>query len=321
MRILWFIIWFLISVPGLQAQTCCSGGVPLAAGIGMPPGAKGSWQISMNYDINVLKTLKEQDVTLDDFSRQRLTHSLLLQTNYSFTNRLSTDLVLSWIKQNRTINQFGNTDIVNTNGLGDAALLLKYQVTKTTAQHFIVVLASGPKIPTGRSDMVRDDGIPLNADLQPGSGAWDGIFWGFSAYKFNFRRSMNLSLTTVYSLKGKNDKYLGNETYQFGDEVQIILSINDNYLIGKMVLDASLTFRYRNAGLDQFNERTMPNTGGQWVFLSPRISLNVSKTISVNIAPEIPLYGNVEGTQLSPTYRLNAGVFIKVPNKNKLLIK
>ncbi len=319
MQKLCVIIWFLTFAPELHAQTCCSGGVPLSSGLGMPQSAKGTWQISLNYDINVLKTLKEDGDNLNDNTRQRITQSLLLQTSHSFSNRLSVDLLFSYVKQNRRIDQFGNTDVVNTHGLGDAALLVKYQLTNLNAPNFILVLASGPKIPTGRSDMVREDGIPLNADLQPGSGAWDGIFWGYGAYKFNFRPSMNLSLTTVFSLKGKNENYLGNETYQFGNEIQLILSINDNYMIGNKILDASLIFRYRNALQDRFNDITMPNTGGKWIFLSPRFSLNISKNISLNFTAELPLLGIVEGTQLSPTYRLNAGVFIKIPNQKQFI--
>jgi len=312
------IVWFFIFTPGVQAQTCCSGGVPLSSGLGMPQSAKGTWQISLNYDINVLKTLKENGDYINDNTRQRVTQSLLLQTSHSFTNRLSADLLFSYVKQKRQIDQFGNTDIVNTHGLGDAALLVKYQLTNLNAPNFVIVLASGPKIPTGRSDMVREDGIPLNADLQPGSGSWDGIFWGYGAYKFNFRPSMNLSLTTAFSIKGRNKHYLVNETYQFGNELQLILSINDNYLIGNKILDASLIFRYRRALQDQFNDVTMPNTGGEWIFLSPRLSFNILNNISVNFTAEFPLLGIVEGTQLSPTYRLNAGVFIKIPNQKQL---
>ncbi|MCK5105500.1 MAG: hypothetical protein KAR17_21900, partial [Cyclobacteriaceae bacterium] len=38
-------------------QTCCSGGVPISGNLGLPPGNIGTWQFSLAYDINVLKTL------------------------------------------------------------------------------------------------------------------------------------------------------------------------------------------------------------------------------------------------------------------------
>ena len=77
-------IWLLMFASGLQAQTCCSGGVPLSSGLGMPQSAKGTWQLSLNYDINVLKTLKENGDNIDDHTRQRITQSLLFQTSHKW---------------------------------------------------------------------------------------------------------------------------------------------------------------------------------------------------------------------------------------------
>ena len=307
-------------IPALvYAQTCCSGGVPISGNLGLPLGSAGTWQLSLNYDINVLNTLKEEDKVLDDDSRQRVTQSMLFQTGFSISSRLSADLFLSYVKQERTINQFGRTDYVATAGIGDAALLLKYSFSDPANDKIVLTLAGGPKMPTGRSDFAREDGIPLNADLQPGSGAWDGIFWANGIYKFDFRPSFNISLTSIYSHKGKNNNYLGNEVYQFGNELQGILAFNDNLLIGKKILDLSLIFRFRRALRDRFNEFIMPNTGGDWLFITPALAYNLSQNLAINTYAEIPVYGKVEGTQLSPSYRINAGLFLKINKKNEIL--
>ena len=300
-------------------QTCCSGGVPISGNLGLPPGNIGTWQFSLAYDINVLKTLMDGRDVLDDHSRERVTQSILFQSGYTFSNRFSADLFFSYVKQERTINQFNKTDFTSTNGIGDAALLFKYNLSKSTSSKFLFTIAAGPKFPTGRSDFVRDDGIPLNADLQPGSGSWDGLFWGNGIYKFDFRPTLNISSTAIFSYKGKNNQYLGEQTYQFGNELQVILSANDNFLIGKKIIDTSISFRYRKALSDRFNELTMPSTGGQWVFLAPSLAYNFSQKFAANATFEIPIFSEVEGTQLSPTYRLNIGVFFKINKKNELL--
>ena len=299
-------------------QTCCSGGVPISGNLGLPPGSGGTWQLSLGYDVNVLKTLMDGRDVLDDQSRERVTQSILFQSGYSITDRFSADLFFSYVKQERTITQFDKTDYTSTNGIGDAALLLKYSLSKSSSNKFLFTIAAGPKFPTGRSDFIRDDGIPLNADLQPGSGSWDGLFWGSGIYKFDFRPTLNLSSTAIFSYKGKNNQYLGEQTYQFGNELQLLFSVNDNFLVGKKIIDTSISFRYRKALSDRFNDLTMPSTGGQWVFLAPSLAYNFSQKFAANATFEIPIFSEVEGTQLSPTYRLNIGVFFKINKKNEL---
>ena len=147
----------------------------------------------------------------------------------------------------------------------------------------------------------------------------DGLFWANGIYKFDFRPTFNMSATTIYSLKGKNNNYFNGQTYQFGDEFQVIVSFNDNFVLGKNIVDASFNFRYRKALRDRFNDFTMPNTGGEWIFFAPSLGYNFNQNIAINANFEIPLYGNVEGTQLSPTYRLNAGVFVRINKKNEIL--
>ncbi len=301
------------------SQTCCSGGVPISGNLGLPPGTTGTWQFSLGYDFNVLKTFMDETEVIDDHSRERVTQSILFQTGYSFSARFSVDLFLSYVKQERTIRNFGKTGFTSTSGFGDAALLLKYNLSKSTANRTLFTIGAGPKIPTGRSDLTREDGIPLNADLQPGSGSWDGLFWGNGIYKFGFRPTFNISSTLIYSYKGKNNQYLGSQTYQFGNEFQALISVNDNFLIGNKIIDTSISIRYRKALRDRFNDLTMPNTGGEWIFIAPSIAYNFSQKFAVNAIFEVPLYANVVGTQLSPTYRINVGVFYKINKKIEIL--
>ena len=70
-----------------NAQTCCSGGIPLSNNIGMPISEKGILQIGVNYDYNNLNTLNSGTETLNDNSRLRTTHSVLLNASYAITNK------------------------------------------------------------------------------------------------------------------------------------------------------------------------------------------------------------------------------------------
>jgi len=312
-------ICYLLLLCNAHGQTCCSGGVPLSGNIGLPLGSKGTWQFSMTYDINVLRNLLEGSTQLEDKARERRTQSILVQMGYTINNRWSLDLFTSLVNQQRTINHFAVADHVSTSGLGDAAILLKYNTINPELSNFQVTVAAGPKLPTGKSDLRREDGIPLIADLQPGSGALDAIFWTNAQYTLNFRSSLKISSTFIYSYKGQNNQYLGNQSYKFGNEFQALIAISDYFLLFEKLLDISLACRLRAVERDQYNELEMPNTGGRWLFLTPGFAYNLGTKVALNASFEVPLYSFVQGIQLSPSFRLNSGLFIKINKKPETL--
>ncbi len=298
----------LVSAYHVSAQTCCSGGVPLTNNIGgLPPGSKGTLQLSLNFDANYLRTLKDDAETLDDDSRQRTTYSLLLRSAYTITDRITVEAILSGVRQNRTINQNGFQDVTETNGLGDAVFMGHYTyLQKSTIE---MAFGAGFKAPTGPSDLKNDRGLTLNADLQPGSGAWDGIFHHRISKSLPSRPSLSITNLITYRLTGVNRDYLGSQEYEFGDEFSIILGASERTAILKNLWGYGLNLRYRHAAQDINDDQLLPNTGGQWLFLAPMISWYAGSNTAINLNAEVPLFSRVTGTQLTPTYRINVGVY------------
>ncbi len=317
LRIILLVGFFLPTMSEALAQTCCSGGVPLSSNLGLPPEAGGILQISLRYDLNALQTLKAGKQVLDDDSRDRRTHSALIQVGYSINERFSIDGLFSWVQQDRTIRQFGNTDFTSTSGIGDAVFLLKYKTLATFQNQTVLTTGMGVKAPLGASDLSRSDGLPIIADLQPGSGAWDAILWGQLVHVTGFRPSMSVSGTAVYSIKGENNTYLGSETYGFGNELQLMLGISDRWLVGNAVIDPSVLIQFRNVERDQFNEQLLPNTSGTWLFVNPGVNFWLNPDFSVGANVALPVIAHVDGTQVSPTYRINTGLFYRLPLKKK----
>lgn len=305
-----------------MGQTCCSGGVPLSSNLGLPPAEAKTLQLSMSYDLNVLETLKTGTTVLDDDSRTRKTISYLAEIGYSFNRRFSVDVLFSFVRQERIINQFGREDFDFTEGIGDLVVLAKYTLLSTTDQNTNLTIAAGAKLPTGRSDMRDTRGLTLNADLQPGSGAWDGILWGQFSHNISFRPSMSFSVVSTYGLRGVNNSYLGSQAYQFGNELQLIGGLSDRIFWGNSLLDPALMFRYRQVAPDKQNGQTVPSTGGEWLFINPGVTYWLNKNMSVNGNVELPLIANITGTQVSPSYRLNFGLYYSIPIKdnNSLII-
>lgn len=310
----WLCSLFLVIaiLPGkLSAQTCCSGGVPLSANLGLPPSEANTLQLTLSYDLNVLETLKTGRTTLEDQSRTRRTHSSLLEFGYSFSKRFAIDGFFSWVRQERKIEQFGNRDFTATEGIGDAVLLMKYRVLDLNNSNTVVTTGFGIKFPLGASNLSNEDGLQIIADLQPGSGAWDNILWAQLVHNFGFRPSMSLSVTSAYSVKGKNKEYLGSQSYQFGNEWQLIAGISDRLFLGKLILDPSLALRYRTVPADRLNELDLPSTGGNWIFINPGATHWITPAFSFNANVELPLSAYVDGTQASPSYRINTGLFYR----------
>lgn len=304
---------------GAIAQTCCSGGVPLSGNLGLPAASQNTWQVALNYDLNVLRTLKIGTEKLDERNRQRITHAALLEVGYTFSDRLSTDLFLSLVRQERRIQNPGLPDnLQSTNGLGDAVVLLKYQIINKGSD--MLTLGIGPKIPLGASDLTNQ-GILLGADLQPGSGAWDGVVWSHFSHQIERRKSMSYTLTATYRLTGTNDNFRADQSYRFGSEFQGILGVGDRVVLGKILFDPSLSFRYRRAFEDKVDGNDLPNTGGEWVFIKPVLGFAINTNLAFNLGVELPLYANITGTQLTPTYRFNTGFYLILNQNNSKIIE
>ncbi len=313
-----FIICVLV-FPQIHAQTCCSGGIPLSNNLGLSQQEKGGIQIGLNYDYNNLNTLNSGTETLNDNSRLRITHSVLLNANYSVTDRFSIEGLFTWVNQRRKITQFGNENLDQSSGIGDAVVLLKYNFPELLGRQSNIAVGLGTKIPLGSSTETNELGITLNADLQPGSNAWDVIYWTSFSKNFNFRPSFTFSARAIYRNTGTNDTYFDNSSYKFGNEFQGFISFSDQFILLKALTNPSLSFKYRHAQRDTIDDFSLDNTGGNWVSLIPNFSINVTSNLAFSAKAEIPIYNNVDGTQLTPTYRITTGFLFKIVSKKNVL--
>ena len=280
---------------------------------------KGTFQISLNYDYNNLNTLNTGTEKRDDNSRLRITHSVLLNTSYAITNRFSVEGLFTWVNQCRNISQFGNENLDQTSGIGDGMILMKYNFENLLGENSNTELGLGAKIPFGSSTETNSQNIILNADLQPGSNAWDVIYYLSVSKQPSFRPSLTISGRAIYRSTGTNSSYLGNSSYRFGNEIQAFLVVSDQFSMLKTLSSPSISFKYRDARLDKIDGFDLDNTGGNWLFIIPDFSIYISPNLIFSTRAELPLYSNVEGTQLTPTYRLTTGFLFKIKPKPKLL--
>lgn len=320
-----FLILILSVNLDLTGQTCCSGGVPTSSNLGLPASSKKTLQFRFNYDLNTLNTQKTGRTKSTTPQSFRRTHTAMLQTGYSFTNNISLDAFLPFVRQERrsNVNDSGET----TSGLGDIVLLLKYKLWSNDDNSKAMTIGAGPKLPTGRTDFRNQFGNVLLADLQPGSGSIDGLLWGQFLTTLNFRPSLNWLTQASFKWNGQNDNFgFGNTetTYQFGNELQLTTGLSDRMFLGKSLIDPALLLRYRRTFSDKSKPNTIaqdltevPSTGGEWIFIYPSLTYWFSEDWSITTGVEFPLFSNIEGTQVTPTSRVNVGVFYRLKLKQK----
>ena len=304
----------------LEGQTCCSGGVPTSSNLGLPPSSKNTLQFRFNYDLNTLNTQKTGRTKATTPQSFRRTHTAIFQVGYSFTDRLAMDIFLPFVRQERRSNV--NDAEETTSGLGDVVLLLKYKLWSNEDDTSVLTIGAGPELPVGKTNFRNQFGNILLADLQPGSGSIDGMLWSQFTTSLKFRPSLSWLTQSTFKWNGQNDDFgTGNTetTYQFGNELQLVTGLSDRVLLGKSLFDPALLIRYRKT----FSDKSKPNTtlqdltkvsstGGEWVFISPSLTYWFSPLWSMTAGVEFPLLSNIEGTQVSPSSRVNLGVFYRI---------
>jgi hypothetical protein len=310
MRKIIFLILGFYGVPLLlTAQTCCSGGVPISNSLGLPFSENKALQINLSYDYNRLNTLIQDKEKLDDNSRTRLTHSILMQMGISLSPKMTLEVLVPYIKQDRSIRIFGKEDFTSTSGLGDISTLISYNILKSSAnQSFAAGL--GIKAPTGAINNKSNQRIVLNSDLQPGTGAWDVLSLVRFARPFKGNKNINFYTNFIVNFRGTNKDYQPDLAYKFGNEQQLNLGINAQGLAFKRLWNAGVGTRLRNVMANQSNFQQINSSGGRWIFGTANLThwIIPSKT-SINLAGDLPLLTRVSGLQNVPTYRINASFY------------
>lgn len=315
-------ILFLLYWGGIKhakSQACCSGGVPISSNLGLASKEIGTLQLQMTYDYNTLRDLLAGSELLLDRSRVRNTHSLLLEASYDVSGAFSISTLTSYVRQERIIQtQVGGEDITINQGMGDAIVLLRYALLGNKKNiPFSIIIGLGPKIPLGNADHRDKRGIILPADLQPGTGAWDGIAWGYLAYQPVSLPNLTFTTNTTYRLTTANQRFNGQQSYRFGNEFQIQSGISYRLLIQSLILDPMLIFQYRTVGADLVNGLLLDNTGGHWVYARGGININFSPNSALRLMADIPVYRNLVGTQLSTSFRASVTYYHKLTISNK----
>jgi hypothetical protein len=298
----------------LKAQTCSCAGAPLISSQSISSAAKGNLLIGITYQHNEISNLYTGNSQLNNQSTTRNTQSTLFELNYGITKRLTFSGTISYVQKLREtgLQRPGAEETLKTRGIGDGLFMLKYVLHQNTIrEQYQLALGGGVKAPFGKSNITQN-GLALNADMQPGTGAWDGIAWSYFSKTFAPATTINLFWYNSFRLTGSNERFGNNDIYRFGNELISTLGVTDK-IIGD--LSYVMTVRYRSTASDQRNNNPLPNTGGKWINLKPALSYGVTDQLSLRVSGQLPIYQHLNGTQPTTAFTLSGSLFYNFGSK------
>lgn len=311
-----------VLTPGemILAQTCSCARTPIGGSLNTPSVGAGDWQFGLTYEYHPISDIYvgTQEIKFD--TRQRISHSVLVDATWGMNDRwtISTQLTLSQ-QERRSPAGIGTGEFLRTRGIGDGLLLLKYNaLLPTGGRRTQLTVGSGIKVPLGSSSL-SNNGTLISADMQPGSGSWDGLFLGYLGRYLNASYATSVFGTLSYRINGSSDRGGSFPNgYRIGDELVSDLGIS---MRRSAALDLVLAVRLRHSGTDRANGETVPNSGGTWLNVAPALNLNLTPSFTARLSGQAPIYRKVDGLQATTSYTLSVAVFYTITQIQEFGIK
>ena len=301
----------IIIVPAdfLQAQTCSCAGAPLLSSQSTGASSAGNLLFGITYEYHDISDVYNGTTRLQEETVTRNTQSTLLEVSYGVTDRLSVSGTFSFVNKERTtglhLPSGGNR--VTASGIGDGMVMVRYSLVQQSLwNRYQLSIGGGVKAPFG-STSLTNNGFTMNADMQPGTGAWDGVLWANTAVSLLPFSTANISLLASYRQTGTNSRFTENDNYQFGNELILNLGIGNSLFTDK--LSYQLSARYRSTSSDRLNDVSQVNTGGKWLSIISGLSYGISDTISTSVSVRIPVHQDLSGTQPTTSYAVSGSLF------------
>lgn len=240
-----------------------------------------------------------------------LNHRLNLRGAVGVTDRLSLDFHLPIIF--RTHEHFDvegpsesfpqRFDIA---GIGDLTLMGRYAlVAARMPTQPAFSLGVGVKMPTGPTnlkDVVIVDGEAefeaAERSLQPGSGSWDPLFGLYWTQTFGPLTAFG---NVTYRIP------MPSQGYTFGDEV--LVNMGGSIALTKGLYGVGqLNLRWADHDKAERDPLVRANTGATLLFFSPGLRVQMASALTSYVYGQIPLYRNVNGSQLTADWQLIVGL-------------
>ena len=216
-----------------------------------------------------------------------------LSAAYSFGETLTIVGRLPYSVRHLTTTDVEGSSVTRTDGISDPDFTLLFRVWAAPLRPDLgrrawISLVAGVKTPWGRNDLA-ENGERLDEHAQPGTGATD-VYGGFSAAVLLDARS-SLFASFQYRSTGTNGR-----GYRYGPSTTANVAYERK--LGRIV-DAVVETNWRHAEqdvVDAAGDRD-PNTGGDVLYLTPRIVIDLGRDLVARAGVQIPVVKSLYGDQ------------------------
>ncbi len=302
----WFAVALLVAAaPALPCSICRCGDATFNA-LGPNVFAEGKFRLALDWDRFDKDSAMSADASAERAVRRRLSaepagldeeiESRLTATfSYVFGERVVGVVRVPWSQKRLTSTDFGSgtSETGRTSDLSDPEIYALVRVWSAPFKPGLgrrawVSLVGGVKTPWGKNELSAG-GVRLDEHLQSGTGATD-VFGGLSMVAFIDVKS-SLLASAQYRETGTNG---------FGYRYGNVTLANAAYerKLGSDV-DALLELNYRHAQQDRVNDggNLDANTGGDIVYLTPRVVIDLGGGVAARASVQIPLIKALYGDQ------------------------
>ena len=206
-------------------------------------------------------------------------------------------------------------DLGDSRGIGDLTVYGHYRFLGGSERRTHAAFLLGVKAPTGRTDVISNEGARFETEHQPGSGSWDAltglafthqwskvsldsnILYGFAgdgAQASNMGDVFNYNLALSYRVEQSHSHDTGHHHHDTAESSwDVALELNGEWRDYVSV-----------AGVRQVH------TGGNMVYLAPSVRFNSRKGWAAYASLGIPVLERLNGIQSDPKFRLFVGISV-----------
>ncbi len=262
--------------------------------------------------------------------------SAAISVAYGVTDNLTVGLRLPWVRrtgireahQDSLIDPIEFHDHGNASGIGDLTAIAQFRLLNNRTSMTEAAVLLGFKAPTGQTNMLTAGGELFDAEFQPGSGSWDGLFG--VAFSQRLGGALSFHANVLYMLVGTGiqntnlgDRFLYNAALVYrlfgspGASTAMPAHVHHH---GPNTpphthetprpgpaLDVMLELNGEWHGWQTTAGVVDPNSGGNLVYLSPGVRLTLDRW-SGFLSVGIPVINDPNGVQAKPGWRVVTGL-------------
>jgi hypothetical protein len=273
---------------------------------------QGQLRFSLNYEYEFLTDPIYGTRSIPNINRERTNNTTTsIFASYGVSDHLGLTMVVPFrmvtneklLLRGQNDNQYdGGKYIRQSSGLGDIVILANY-TPPFSSKLLGLAIGAGVKLANGSIDAKDKFGERFSDNLQIGTGSVDPVF---SLTMSHAHKGFAFSALLFTRISIRDNIY----GYKYGNELHSILSVDyqeHELVYGGIDLNHLHTTRDRY----QYGKITRER-GGQWLMLAPKLGINLTSDLSVDLRIPLSLYQNVNESQLTSKYQIQVSTAYKL---------